>query len=112
MRNFIPNDIVTIDDRDPPWINNKIKPLIKNKTEYSKNCVKPNNHDSIRHFEQMQGALQTSIKISKRKYYFKLSKKIAVNKINLKCYWSILKRFLSNKKIPCIPLQFIIINLS
>ena len=31
MSNFIPNEIVTIDDRDPPWINNKINSLIKNK---------------------------------------------------------------------------------
>ena len=46
MSNFIPNEIVTTDDRDSPWINNKIKSLIKNKTEYFKNCVKPNNPDS------------------------------------------------------------------
>ena len=43
ISNFIPSDIVTIDDRDPGWINNKIKSLITNKTEYFKNCVKPNN---------------------------------------------------------------------
>ena len=47
MSNFIPNEIVTIDDRDPPWVNDKIKSLIKNKTEYFKNCVKPNNAESI-----------------------------------------------------------------
>ena len=29
--------------------------------------------------------------------------KLAVNKINSKCYWSILKSFLNNKKIPSIP---------
>ena len=40
---FIPNEIVPIDDRDPPWISNKIKSLIKNETEYFKNCVKSNN---------------------------------------------------------------------
>ena len=96
MSNFIPNEIVTIDDRDPPWINNKIKSLIKNKNEYFKNCVKPNNSESIRHFEQMQDTLRTSIEISKQKYYFKLSRKLAVNKINPKCYWSMLKSF--NKK--------------
>ena len=67
------------------------------------NCVKPNNSESIRHFEQMQGTPRTSIEISKQKYYFKFSRKLAVNKINPKCYWSISKSFLSNKKIPCIP---------
>ena len=102
MSNFIPNEIVTTDDRDPPWIYNKIKSLIKNKTEYFKNCVKPNNPESIRHFEQMQDTLRKSIEISKQKYYFKLSRKLAVNKINPKCYWSILKSFLNNKKNSCI----------
>ena len=51
----------------------------------------------------MQDTLLTSIEISKQKYYFKLSRKLAVNKINPKCYWSILKSFLNNKKIPSIP---------
>ena len=103
MINFINNEIVTIDNRDPPWIDSKIKSLIKNKNEYFENCVKPKNSELIRHFEQMQDTFRTSIEISKQKYYFKLSRKLAINKINPKCYWSILKSFLSNKKIPCIP---------
>ena len=105
MSNFIPNEVevVTIDDRDPPWINNKIKSLIKNKNEYFQNCLKPINSESIRHFEQMQSTLRTGTEISKQKYYFKFSRKLAVTKINPKCDWSILKSFLSNKKIPCIP---------
>ena len=41
--------------------------------------------------------------ISKQQYYFKLSRKLAVKKISPKCYWSILKSFLNNKRIPCIP---------
>ena len=80
MSNFIPIEIVTIDDRDPPRINNKIKSLKKNNSKYFKNCVKPNNSESMRHFEQMQDTPRTSIKISKQKYYFKHSRKPAVNK--------------------------------
>ena len=60
----------------------------------------------------MQDALRQSIKVSKQKYYFKLSRKLAVNKINPKWYWSILKSFLDDKKNPVYLLQFIIINLS
>ena len=103
MSNFIPNKKITIDDSDPPWVNSKIKCLIKNKNEYFKNCVKPNNSESIRHFDQMQDTHRTSTEISKQNYYFKLSRKLAVNKINPECYWSILKSSLGNKKIPCIP---------
>ena len=61
---FILNEIITIDDRYPSWINNKTKSLIKNKTGYFKNCVKPNYPVSISHFEQMQGALLKNIEIS------------------------------------------------
>ena len=103
MSYFIPNKIVTIDDRDPPWINSKINSLMKNKTENFKNCVKANNPESITHFEQMQDTLRTSMEISEQKYYFKLSRTLAVNNVNPQCYWSILKIFLNNKKFLCIP---------
>ena len=51
----------------------------------------------------MQDTLRTSIEISKEMYYFKFSRNLAVNKINPKGYWRILKSFVSNKKIPCMP---------
>ena len=57
ISNFIPSEIATINDKDPPWINNKIKSLITNKTEYFKNCVKPNNLELLRHFKQIQDVL-------------------------------------------------------
>ena len=53
MSNFIPNEIVAIDDRDPLWINNKIKSLVENKTEHLKICFRPINAASLRHFQQM-----------------------------------------------------------
>ena len=31
MHNFIPIEIILCDDRDPPWMNNRIKYLIKKK---------------------------------------------------------------------------------
>ena len=71
--------------------NNKIKSLINIKPEYFKNCVKQNNPDSIKHFEQMQDALPKNIEISKPMHYSKLSKKLSANNINPKCYWLILK---------------------
>ena len=43
ISNYISNEIITTDDNDPPWINNKIKSLIKNKNEYFKNYFNLNN---------------------------------------------------------------------
>ena len=39
-------------------------------------------------------------------YYSDLSTKLVKQKSNPKIYWSVLKRFLNNKKIPCIPSLF------
>ena len=86
MSNFIPNEITTIDDRNPPWINRKIKYLIRNKTEYFKNFFNPNNAASIRQFQLMQESLQRNNEISKERYYSKLSARLTKNKINPKCY--------------------------
>ena len=103
MSNYIPNEIITIDDKDPPWVNNKIKSLIKNKNEYFKNYFNLNNSASVRHLEQMQESLRRNIETSKQKYYSKFSSKLTNKNTNPKCYWSVLKGFLNNKKIPCIP---------
>ena len=43
---------------------------------------------------------------SKDAYYSTLSTKLAKQKSNPKTYWSVLKRFLNNKRIPCIPSLF------
>ena len=51
----------------------------------------------------MQDALRENIENFKQNYYSKLSRKLTTNRINPKCYWSILKSFLNSKKIPCIP---------
>ena len=47
-----------------------------------------------------------SIEQSKEKYYTKLSSRLADPLTSPKTYWSILKTFLNNKKIPCIPPLF------
>lgn len=63
-----------------------MKFLLK-KTDFFKNCVKTNNLDSIKHFEQTQDALRKNIEISKRKLYSELSRVLATNnKTNPKYY--------------------------
>ena len=42
--NFIPHDTVTCDDRDPPWIDSKIKGSIQKKN-FAKRCYFQNNED-------------------------------------------------------------------
>ena len=53
-----------------------------------------------------QAHLKTTIEESKHNYYSRLSNKLLDSKTSPKLYWSILKTFVNNKKIPCIPPLF------
>ena len=96
---------LTCDDMDPPWINKDIKKLIHEKNHacksYRRNKV---NVFSLHQFELLQSKSNSLIEKSKFNYYTCLSKKLLDRMTSLKTYWSILKTFLNNKKIPCIPL--------
>ena len=50
--------------------------------------------------------MHLTIEESKDTYYSDLSTKLVKQKSNPKIYWSVLKRFLNNKKISCIPSLF------
>ena len=59
--NFIPHEPVTCDDRDPPWINSKIKGSIQEKN-ISKKCYFQNIKDIplFRRFQGMQNLLTST----------------------------------------------------
>ena len=51
----------------------------------------------------LQNELDSIIESNKQKYYPRLSKKLVDPMTSMKSYWSTLKMFLNNKKIPRIP---------
>ena len=63
-----------------------------------------NNTDLFHKFPSLQAHLKTAIEESKQKYYSRLPDKLLDSKTSPKLYWSILKTFMNNEKIPCIPL--------
>ena len=104
IQNFIPHGTFICNDRDPPWINKKIKKLmIENNWAFKLHCCSNRNIFLLKKFKALQYQLHLSIKESKEKYYTKLSSRLADP---LTTYWSILKTFLNNKKIPYIPPPF------
>ena len=50
--------------------------------------------------------MKSLIEANKEKYYSRISKRMMNPLTSTKTYWSILKSFLNNKKIPCIPPLF------
>ena len=104
MSNYIPHKTIICDDRDPPWLNKDIKQLILDKNHAYKSYIC--NDKSLQFFNQfqfLQTRLNSLIEESKNQYYTHLSQKLLDPKTSQKSYWSILKTFLNNKKIPCIP---------
>ena len=104
ISNYIPHEPIICDDRNPPWIDEKIKKSVLHKIRsYSANSRDKNNTDFFNKFRSLQGHLKTTVGESKHKYYSRLSDKLLDSKTSPKLYWSIIKTVVNNKKISCIP---------
>ena len=107
LSNYIPHKIIICDDRDPPWIHNRAKEIINEKNDTFQ-CYLHSNKDPklFNKAEYLQNELKSLIEVNKEKYYSRISKRMTNPLTSTKTYWSILKSFLNNKKIPCIPPLF------
>ena len=107
ISNFIPNETITYDDRDAPWMNSFIKNVIRATDSFYKKFVRKSNnmyhHDD---FKNLQNHLNQSIQIAKQNYVNKISQRLGDPNTSSKCYWSLLKTLLNGKEIPCIPPLF------
>ena len=107
MQNFVANETIICDDRDPPSINKEIKQLIEPNNQFYKRFIRSNKTlFYINQFKALQDELNFLIENSKNNYYSKLSQKLFDKATSSKAYWSIVKIFLNDKKIPCIPPVF------
>ena len=90
------------------WFNTKIKSLIheKNITFERLRSDRRRNSCLRRQVNCLQDRLNDSIEASKQKYYCRMTNKLTNAEKSSKAYWSILKSFLNNKKIPLIPPLF------
>ena len=101
MSDFIPNEAIGSQQRST--LDYKHIKKRKRKKSFYKKYLKPSNQETFQAFSQIQERVRLAIDDSKKKYYEKLSNKLSNDKLNGKCYWTILKRFFNGKKIPCIP---------
>ena len=91
--NYIPNKYVTIDDRDPPWMTEKIKNKINLKRSLSKS-------NKFIETQILSTEISTLILERKEKYYDDLSMKLNDSKTGAKTYWSILNLSIMIVKYP------------
>ena len=104
LRNFISYEHIMCDDRDPPWFNSKIKSLIQEKNNaYQLSRNNKTNACFRNRLNFLQDGLKNLIEMSKQKHSSGIASKLTMTRKRSKTYWSLLKLFLNNKKIPIIP---------
>ena len=100
----MPNKYTIIDDKDPVWMNDTVKSKIIAKNLLFKQYIKNGRFESDFMFlETIANELNELISSTKALYYDNLAKKLNNPLLQAKTYWSILKTFYNDKKIPLIP---------
>ena len=101
--NFVRSKVITVDDRDPPLINEEIKCKMKSKNKTFQKYLK--NGRKITDFEivdKEEAELFEMIQKWKEKYFYDLSLKLNSPQTSPKTYWSIIKSCYNGRKIPII----------
>ena len=103
MTNFILHETKIFNDREPPWINNKVKTMIQEKNKIYQLYLKNKRNMLVTKLKTMQKLIYETLESCKSKYYENISKKLCCKATAPKYYWSLLKTKLNDKKVPCIP---------
>ena len=99
FRNYVPNKYITIDDKDPVWMNENIKPKIKTKNLLFKQYIQNGRFESDFVFlENLITEINELISSAKNLYYENLAKELNNPLLQAKTYWLILKSFYNEKK--------------
>ena len=104
MSNFVPNEVKTVNPREPEWMNTNIKKLSRKKNKvfkkYKKNGYKREDKEIV---DRLRKECQEAIVDAKENYLKNLGSKLADPTTGQKSYWNILNKFLNKCKIPKIP---------
>ena len=88
MSNFIPNDYMKIQPKDPPWITSEIKRLIKKPNRFYKNYK----HNGCKPEDQ-----------AKQNNLSNLENQLNDSATGPKAYWKVLNKLLNKSNIPINP---------
>ena len=107
MSNYIPTELKAFDDQNLPWMNAEIENLITPKIDVLKKHMKNNQNCYYSYkYKALEWKLENLKESLKQSYYKRVSGKLSSVSTSSKCYWSLLKRMLNDKKIHIIPPLF------
>ena len=88
--NFVPNKLITVDGKDPPWVTEIIKKLLQTKVNCLNNTSKVEERKNEKLFN-MTTNIATEISNSKKYYLDNLAEKLFDQELDRKAYCSIPK---------------------
>ena len=94
FHNFIPNKIILCDDKDPPWMNDEIKNLIKRKN-WLFQCQRKSGNLDYASLNYITQDISNGVNSSKLEYRERLALNLDDPKTAPKTYWKILKTFVN-----------------
>ena len=101
FRNYVPNKYITIDDKDPVWMNKTTKPKIKAKNALYKKYIRIGRFESdFVYLEDLIIKLNELISSTKALCFENLPKTLCNPLLLEKTYWSVFKTFYNDKKSP------------
>ena len=99
FQNYEPNKYITVDDKDPVWINEIIKSKMKTKNKLYKQYKQNGRFESdFVLIERLATEINDLISHTKALYYEGLAIKLNNPLLQAKTYWSILKTLRTAKK--------------
>ena len=102
MSIYVPNELVTCNDWDPPRVNCYIKNLIVAMNDFHKKFVLPSSNmdmDDLFMLKNLQNQFIQSIHTARQMCFNKISKRLWDSLTSIKCYWSLLKIKINGKKV-------------
>ena len=88
--NYIPNKTVLFDDKDPPWMTNRIRAVLEmNNNAYKEYIRSGTRHSYYVRLENLTTELSNLIRDTKTEYHSKLAAKLVNPSTSAKTYWSI-----------------------
>ena len=104
MSNFIPNKIIKVVPKDPPWITRDLKSILNRQQRFFRNFKKHGSKpDDKRRVDALRDECKKAIQKAKTDYLKNLGNKLTDPSIHQKSYWKIVNRVMNKCKAPKIP---------
>ena len=104
MSNFIPHTNKKCIPRDPPWITQSLKSLLKKKNRLYKNYRRGGYKPEVKvRLEAFRTECQEAVEAAKRNYLLNLGNKLDNRHTSPKAYWKIIHRVMNTCRAPRIP---------